>query len=189
MTRLFIAAELPASQLQTLVKAQSILAGAAKRCSLTKAQNLHLTLRFIGEVDESGLERIKQKLAELPLEGLADYRCRITGYDFFWRQAAMLVFAQLTTTPELRQLVASIEQTLVAVGCRAETKDWLTHVTLARRCELKSGQKTIPTLPILSSWGQIPGIYLYQSEFSPRGMVYTPLMALGTKKGQPKPSF
>lgn len=66
MVRVFIALELPReavseiARIQKLIKKQSLLNG-----KFTESENLHLTLKFLGEVDDNKIEEIKKRLSEI----------------------------------------------------------------------------------------------------------------------------
>lgn len=176
MMRLFIAATLSETQVQSLIKSQAILEGSAIRLSATKPQNLHLTLQFIGEVEETVTDRLMKKLSELEVSEREKYRCRISRFGSFKRQGMHLVFARLETSTEAEELVHAIKQAIQSVGIKTDNKKWLPHVTIARRVELKPGIRELPQMISTEAFEPVSGVSLFLSEFSQSGMIYTPLM-------------
>jgi len=51
-------------ELQAIIKKKNILQG-----KFTEPENLHLTLKFLGEIEESKIEEVKKKLSEIKLKG------------------------------------------------------------------------------------------------------------------------
>jgi RNA 2',3'-cyclic 3'-phosphodiesterase len=127
--RLFTAIEIPDDIRDELLDLQSGLPGA----TWSPWDNLHLTLRFIGEVPEPMVEEIAESLWSIHTEGFA---LRLKSVGRFGgessRAPARLVFAGIEHGAELTRLVQKIEKTLQDVGLEAERRKYHPHVTLAR---------------------------------------------------------
>jgi len=96
----------------------------------TEPANMHLTLRFIGEVDEDAAEEIDHFLAgvEAPAFSLA-----LSGLGTFGEGAkARAVWAGVAPSPELVRLHAKVESAVVRAGQPPEGRKFVPHVTLAR---------------------------------------------------------
>lgn len=65
--RTFIAIEIPEKIKREIEKIQNQLPEFDGK--LTKRENLHLTLKFLGEVDEEKIEKVKEKLKEIKYKG------------------------------------------------------------------------------------------------------------------------
>lgn len=174
--RLFIAASLAPAQHVKLLQAQKNLSLLAETMSITKPENLHMTLRFIGEVDRNISRRIRQELQQISVEEIDKFTARILKLDRFIRRDGDLVYAELEVSPALQELVDQLERVIRSIT-KPESKPWLAHVTLARRVTFKNRQ---PKLPIIESETHqvLDGIHLYRSEFTPQGMRYTPIMKI-----------
>ena len=79
--RTFIALDLPKEiikeiqGIQKLLKKQSLFTG-----KFTESENLHLTLKFLGEIEEDRVEEVKKKLSEIKLDG---FYCEIGEVGVF----------------------------------------------------------------------------------------------------------
>ena len=125
MTRLFAALALPPALRTTLALLKSGLPGAR----WIGPEELHLTLRFIGEVDGHGeadvasaLQMVRAKSFAVSLEGIGQ----------FGDKKPHALWAGVKPVEPLLRLVAKIEQMLQRTGLPAETRRYTPHVTLAR---------------------------------------------------------
>ena len=126
MIRLFVGIPIPADIESHLSMMLAGLPGAR----WVNEENYHLTLRFIGEVDEGlagdidvTLGQINHPIFELSLEGV--------GY-FGKPNAARAVWAGVAKSENLLHLHAKIETALQRMGQPAEERKYTPHVTLAR---------------------------------------------------------
>jgi 2'-5' RNA ligase len=133
MPRLFTALEIPDNVRQTL----SLLRGGLPGARWIDAENYHITLRFIGDVDDdvahevvSILSRIERKSFELRLEGLSSFGGR----------KPRAVVANAVTIPALMELQAEQDRLMQRVGLEPEGRKYTPHVTLARLRETSSRQ-------------------------------------------------
>ncbi|MFP5512858.1 MAG: RNA 2',3'-cyclic phosphodiesterase [Alphaproteobacteria bacterium] len=126
MLRLFVALDLTDEVRQRL----AALAGGVPGARWTEPENLHLTLRFIGEVPEDQAMDIDAALAEvrapafpLILDGVGVYGSA---------RRARVLWAGVERSEALAHLQAKVESALVRCGLAAEERKFSPHVTLAR---------------------------------------------------------
>jgi 2'-5' RNA ligase len=93
-------------------------------------EQLHLTLRYIGEVERPVAEDIALALASVhaPAIDLA-----LSGVGWFDQGARGAVFARAAPTQPLAALHAKLDRALVRLGLEPERRAYLPHITLARR--------------------------------------------------------
>jgi 2'-5' RNA ligase len=126
MFRLFTALPLPDSVRQHLLLASGGVPGAR----WSESHNMHLTLRFIGEVDRGLAED-----CALALESVAAPRFELTisGVGQFGSgDRTRLLWAGIEKNPELIHLRDKIESVLVRVGLAPERRKFSPHISLAR---------------------------------------------------------
>ncbi len=180
LTRLFIAAVLPDELTAVLLKAQRLLSDNAVRISLTKGEQFHLTLRFIGETGEAEAERILIWFSSLSAPSVQARRFIQAGYGAFPAGEGLTLWAGLEIGPEMRRRAAMMETSLRSLGCAPQPGTLIPHVTLARRAELKRPLGGLaPLLPRASGTLLLGDIVLFKSEFTPGGMRYTRLSTAG----------
>ncbi len=173
--RLFIAALLSKQQQQVLIESQKTLRQHSKRLSLTKPENLHLTLYFLGDVQQDRVGCVCDALNEIKGKGYKNLYGKISHYGFFSRNRGKLVYGGLQVSSGVYRLVETMEKTLSAFNVQPQRRKWLPHVTLARRVVLKDNFKMLPEMTRTTSFEDFSNICLFLSEFTPQGMRYTSL--------------
>jgi RNA 2',3'-cyclic 3'-phosphodiesterase len=126
MIRLFIAIDIPDSLRVMLHSMGRGLPGARP----VSEDQIHLTLRFIGEVEGSMARDIKEALTEVRA---TPFFLTIQGVGHFPpRGAPRVLWAGLLQSEELVVLRNRIERKLVACGLPAEQRKFAPHITIAR---------------------------------------------------------
>ena len=131
MIRLFVAIPLPESVRTQLSQLQSGLQGAR----WIRSENIHLTLRFIGEVRNDLASDIDMALSEI---GGPPFELALDGVNSFSRGKNPHTLWVGVAKPEpLVHLQAKIESTLVGAGLEAEERNFSPHITIARLKEMR----------------------------------------------------
>lgn len=126
MIRLFTAIELPDRARMTLAG----LAGGVPGARWVPPENMHLTLRFIGEVDEPTAADLDAALAGLRAP---PFDLTVAGAGSFSRgKYPAMLWAGVDANAALLHLQNRIESVLVRAGCDADGRKFTPHVTLAR---------------------------------------------------------
>ena len=124
--RLFTAVELPATVKSLLLSLKTNIPG----LKWTGAENLHLTLRFIGEVPAQNLPAIKEALRVVRPPA---FPLRLNGLGLFERPYQSILWAGLENRPELISLKRDIDKALSAGAALAPEKGRFSpHITLGR---------------------------------------------------------
>ncbi len=125
MPRLFTALEVP----HTAAMSLSLLRGGLPGARWMDAENYHITLRFIGDVEghiadefANALDRIDRPAFNLELSGVGQ----------FGGKKPHSIWAGVTPKPELTQLQAEIERICQRLHLPADPRKFTPHVTLAR---------------------------------------------------------
>ena len=171
--RLFLAIDLPPPLRDQL----SALYGSSRGIAWTRPEQLHLTLRFLGDVEVPLRESLEQKLAAvsvepfvLPVEGLGSFPPR--------GPARVLWIGVGRGHTRLHQLRQQIDDALLACGLELDVRFFHPHVTLGRvRDEAPPGA----VADFLKKHGgfeaapfRVTSFILYASELRPAGAVHTP---------------
>jgi RNA 2',3'-cyclic 3'-phosphodiesterase len=125
MPRLFTAVEIPAEIGHCL----SLLRGGLPGARWIDAENYHLTLRFIGDIDDALGREITLALAQIRRPG---FDLRIDGLAAFGGRKPRALVATAAATPALVELQSEHERLMQRLGCAPEGRNYLPHVTLAR---------------------------------------------------------
>lgn len=124
--RLFVAVELP----EDVRAALASLGGGVPGARWVPEENMHLTLRFLGEVDGGTGDDIAESLSEVRGEPF-ELCCEGIGHFETARQPRT-IWAGVSASPELRELQARVEKAVQRAGLPPETRKFMPHVTLAR---------------------------------------------------------
>ncbi len=144
--RCFIAVELDSfirDNLSALRKQlQTELWGYEKGIKWVKSENLHVTVKFLGDVDDNKIMDVCKGCDEAASEhSTFDIEVGNAGY-FPPRASARVIWAGLTQGAEqLRNLFASVEDNMEMLGFDKENKPFSPHITLARIKNSENGRK------------------------------------------------
>lgn len=126
MPRLFVAIDLPPAIRERLSSLCCGLPGAR----WVDPEQMHLTLRFIGEVNSSVFQLVREALTEVRSER---FTLRLEGIGFFPpRGRPRVAWTGVRKNDQLVQLRNRIESLLVRSGLEPEGRKFFPHITLAR---------------------------------------------------------
>ncbi len=125
MPRLFTALEVPATVAQSLASLRGGLSGAR----WIEAENYHITLRFIGDIDERLAQDVAQELAMIRRPA---FTLTLDQLGSFGGDKPRAVVAKARPEPALMELQAEQERLLRRLGAEPEPRKYAPHVTLAR---------------------------------------------------------
>lgn len=170
MIRLFVAYDIPDDVRMLICGMGATIPGARA----VPADQLHLTLKFIGDVEESVLVDIREALAEISLPPLTI--CLQGVGHFPPRGTPKVLWCGVSPAMETIQLRNAIEKALAAVGIERERRKFSPHVTLARLrnsplkrvTQFLAGNSMFETPPF-----RVDTFRLYSSVLSAKGAVHT----------------
>ena len=125
MPRLFTGLEIPAE----LAEEFSFLRGGVSGARWIDAENYHITLRFIGDIDERAARDVEAELSRIRRK---PFEVTIEGLDFFGGDRPRAIIAKAKATAPLVDLQAEQERLVRRIGLPPETRKFVPHVTLAR---------------------------------------------------------
>ena len=171
MHRLFVAIRPPDAMRARLLAIMGGISGARWQTD----DQVHLTLRFIGEVDR---HRAGDVLAALGSIHHPRFEIELNGLGTFDRRGQPeTVWAGVTPHAPLKSLHKKVDQAIARVGVPPDERAYLPHITLAR---LKRSSGTVRDL-LEQSGGlrsppfRIDHFALFESQLTPEGAIYTPI--------------
>lgn len=144
---------------------------------------MHLTLRYIGEVDTHCADELAERLRAAAMPGFA---LTIAGTGIFEKKGvAHTLWAGLDPSPELARLHQRVERICIACGIAPEARKYHPHVTLARLN--RAAGPLVPFLARTASlrlgpW-QADSYILYESTLRPTGSIYDPVIRYPLEPG------
>jgi 2'-5' RNA ligase len=129
--RLFVALEIPSTVRKNLSELLKSLRAVSPQTRWVRPENLHVTLKFIGEVPETKLASIRIALARVRSEQPVTLDFRGAGY-FPNEKRPRVFWAGIEASPNLKTLAADIEEATKTLGIPGEQRPFSPHLTLAR---------------------------------------------------------
>lgn len=172
--RAFFGLPLPEAHRSALDRHLIACAAVAPQFRWTPAANLHLTIRFLGQLDQRVAEDIADRVQDRALPAF-DMRLGETG-TFKRGRLARVVWIGLSSGAEQTAAMAEIvEAECVAAGLEAEARRFNAHLTLAR-ARVRDGAvlPELPAPPDLPAW-RVDELVLFRSHLGRGGSVYEPL--------------
>jgi 2'-5' RNA ligase len=123
--RLFTAIELP----DPIARALTALRGGLQGARWIDPENYHITLRFIGDIDDDVADEAAEILGRIQRES---FSLTLSGLDTFGGKKPHSLWTGVASSPELVALQAEQERLLQRIGLKPEARKFTPHVTIAR---------------------------------------------------------
>ena len=186
LTRAFIALEIP-PHIQESIEKQTTRLRLELGNELVRwvpAHNMHLTLKFLGEVANSHMDFIKSMLNQLS-ETHSGFDLQISGIGSFPNlKKPRVIWVGIHAPAGLTQLQRSIEERSVRLGYEKEERSFSPHLTLGRVRQKLTAQETQKISNTLSTIqlgkigiARVNSLHLYQSDLNSEGSIYTKLFS------------
>jgi 2'-5' RNA ligase len=173
--RLFVALDLPGEVCDALERALAELKSHASGIRWSKRESLHLTLKFLGNADESLVPQITEALAQIHSNEPVLLALRGVGF-FPDPKQPRVMFCGVEHSPNLPELATAIESRLEPLGFVPENRKYLPHITLARLGSARGIPKPLAASEPLKSYhfgaARPHEFHLYQSVLKPVGSEY-----------------
>ncbi len=131
MMRLFTGVELP----QDVALDLKIMQGGVSGARWIDAQSIHITLRFMGDIDGSVGREVAYALDRLDMKPFA---LTLRGIGVFGGNKPHAIIANVEENLELRRLQLAQERLCQSLGLDPEPRKFIPHVTLARLRDVDS---------------------------------------------------
>jgi 2'-5' RNA ligase len=125
MPRLFTGIEIPAQIAQSL----SMLRGGLPGARWIDTQNYHVTLRFIGDVDDSVANEVASLLGRVRRGA---FELHLDGVTSFGGKKPRAIVATVASSSALMEAQAEQERLMQRIGLAPEGRKYTPHVTVAR---------------------------------------------------------
>lgn len=180
--RCFVAIEIPEPIQNRLGRIQNSLQQQIQKASWVKPGNIHLTLKFLGDVDPADLESIGEAIKSVAVRHRSFSLCigGVGAFPNLARPRVMWVGVQVGRG-RVCDVAEDIHLALIPCGFSSDTKKFNPHLTIAR---LKGRTDLRPYAAQYRQYDRINGvemtvdtISLIQSQLHPRGAIYSTLQS------------
>lgn len=200
--RAFIAIELPEEIKQALGQLQQKLKATGADAKWVAPENIHLTLKFLGEINDTQLAKINAILDETARQN-NPFQLRINSIGVFPKMELRICEGDIRRSPddtsgrrrmdspkviwvgvdkgdaESKKIVAQLEEKIAQIGIPKEKREFSSHITIARVRSSLNREKLIQGLNNSAGYFlndnlqfNTAKITLFKSILTPKGPVY-----------------
>lgn len=177
--RLFVALWLPDGLRRAALARLEELRRGSIRVRWTKPEQLHLTLKFLGETPAAELPGIEEALARTAAAASPIHLNLAAGGVFPPAGPPRIIWLGLEPEKDLATLAAAVEQSLAPLGFAPEKRRFRPHLTLGRAEPGAVFRRELLAAPLDTQPGTVAALSLVQSELRPGGAVYTTVREWG----------
>jgi 2'-5' RNA ligase len=180
--RLFVAIDIPEAVRRALGELIARLRTESKGAKWVRPEAMHVTLKFIGEVEPAKVDAIRAALRAVHSE--RDVEMNFRGLGFFPNERRpRVLWCGIAASPNLAMLAADVDGALKPLDIPAESRDFVPHLTLARFSVDRGGpgapDKLVCAADEMKSYDfgstRETEFHLIHSQLKPSGAEYTRL--------------
>lgn len=178
--RTFIAIELPQDIKDSLAKLQNRLKETGADVKWVEPQNIHLTLKFLGERDEKKVKQISQVIEKVAL-GRSTFAARIASLGAFpGIKSPRVIWVGINQgDSETKEIAKELEEEIAKIGIPKEDRPFSSHITIGRTRSSLNRERLAQELQGLANdlAGKnlefcITKITIFKSTLTPKGPIY-----------------
>lgn len=168
--RCFIAIDLPREVKESIfhefnqIKSENLVVG-----NFVPKENLHLTLKFLGEATNENVEKIKKELSQIKFQ---KFGCKLGKAGFFGNEKNIRTIWVDVISPELNHLYKLINKSTIKIQSKDE---FVSHITVARVKKTQNSKELINELRKINFKDadfEVKEFILMKSELMPTGPKY-----------------
>ena len=178
--RLFIAIEIPPEIRATFAALLKEFRAVAPQVKWVRPENLHVTLKFLGEAETAKLSALQNALSAIRSHQPVNLEFRGLGF-FPSEQRPRVLWMGIAGSQELESLAAGVDRALYKIGIPPEQRAFQPHLTLARFDP--PGMNLVLRAAIGRNIDRVFGslhayeFHLIESKLKPSGAEYTTLQS------------
>ncbi|MBS7655866.1 RNA 2',3'-cyclic phosphodiesterase [Candidatus Bathyarchaeota archaeon] len=180
--RCFIAIDIDQENiLEKILKIQKVLERSNADLKLVEPQNIHVTLKFLGEIEEAKVNKVIEALKTIQFKS---FKINLKGLGAFptINYPRVLWIGMANGFKESSLIFTQLEEKLVKLGFPKEERGFSPHITIAR---VKSGRGKSELIKILQEFkneefGEITveSVKLKRSDLTSKGPIYSTLFEI-----------
>ncbi|MFH1888628.1 MAG: RNA 2',3'-cyclic phosphodiesterase [Candidatus Omnitrophota bacterium] len=186
--RAFIAIELPQEIKDSLENLQEELKTARSDVKWVRPENIHLTMKFLGEINDKQLDKIND-IIDQAVEKRNSFRMRISSLGAFPKiDSPRVIWIGIDTgDKEVKEMAAELEEKIAEIGISKEERQFSSHITIGRTRSPLNREKLVV---YIKNKADLCGknlefyvgmITLFKSTLTPKGPIYEALKRANLK--------
>lgn len=173
----FIAVEIDA--FPKLLEFEREIRGTGANIKLVEPENVHITLKFLGDTNEDLIEEIDGIINDA-VQNIEPFNIKLEGAGVFPNQNYIkVIWLGIKRGEQLENIAQKIDEQLHKIGFKKEKRKFSAHLTIARVRSAKNKEKLLQIIEKYkdSEFAEInvDSIKLKKSELTPEGPIYTNL--------------
>jgi 2'-5' RNA ligase len=191
LLRAFIAVEIP-SEIHKAIESKAAPLRAALDASLVRwvpTDNIHLTLKFLGDVSPTNVEMLSQMLS-VEVSQHSTFALKFGGLGAFPNpRRPRVIWIGIQAPAGLEALQRGIEAAAATLGYPSEERPFSPHLTIGRvkqnvgSADVQKIRTALEQTEVGAlGTAQVSAVYLFKSDLKPSGAVYTQLFSAPLRK-------
>ncbi|MEW6455922.1 MAG: RNA 2',3'-cyclic phosphodiesterase [Acidobacteriota bacterium] len=178
--RTFIAIDFPEEIKKLIYEKIDVLKKFEANIKWIREEGIHLTLKFLGEIDENKLNLINNKLKKIS-ESIPSFSLIVQGMGTFPERSKSprVIWIGIKEETNLKRLQENIEEEMEKLSFQRETRKFSPHITIGRVKDSKHITKILDVIEkereTLFGKIKVKEIILFRSILKPDGAQYIPL--------------
>ena len=178
--RSFIAINLPETVREHIGDFIRNLKSAGGNVKWVRSGNIHITLKFLGELEEHKIENIQDVIKRIASNN-KPFQVSLEGKGGFpnLSHPRILWIGIQTGYEALKQIAEDMESSLEPLGFLKEKRSFSPHVTVGRVrsvSDIRSLTERMQKMEFKKTFFKVDQIELIKSDLTPRGPIYTPIL-------------
>ncbi|NOZ63108.1 MAG: RNA 2',3'-cyclic phosphodiesterase [Calditrichaeota bacterium] len=176
--RTFIAVEIPQEIRNQIASFQTELKKNGGKVAWVRAENMHLTLKFLGDTEEKLIDEIGEKL-KTAVQGKEPFRIRVKGIGAFpnFDRARVFWIGVDEGGEKLAALASQIDKQVSHLGFEKEKRKYSAHLTIGRVKDSRSidlvKKRILENKDFSAGEFTAKSIFLIKSQLTGAGPIYT----------------
>jgi 2'-5' RNA ligase len=146
---------------------------------LVEPQNIHITLKFLGDVQENNIDKIEQIIRD-SVKKIEPFKIKLKGTGVFPNKNYIrIVWIGIMDTEILSTIATNIDENLSQLGFKKEKRGFSAHLTIGRVKSAKNKTHLLKAIDNYSNFEfaslEVSSIKLKKSDLTPKGPIYTTL--------------
>lgn len=146
---------------------------------LVEPENVHITLKFLGDTDDGQIDRIEEMMKD-SVEEVEPFDIQLKGAGVFPNQKYIkVIWIGIKNGENIKKIAKKIDEQISGLGYEKEKREFSAHLTIAR---VKSAKNKEKLMQIVEKYRdaefaiiKIDTINLKKSDLTPKGPIYTTL--------------
>lgn len=146
---------------------------------LVEPENIHITIKFLGDTDEKYIDAIEQSMKE-SIKGIKPFPIILRGTGVFPNQNYIkVIWVGIIDTGHIEPIAHAIDTSLASLGFKKENRGFSPHLTVGR---VKTARNKEKLLKVIEHYNdeeftvqEVQSIVLKKSELTSKGPIYTTL--------------